>query len=73
MNLLDTHFLFASLIWGSIGTGYCVYGKRQQSWVALVAGVLMVLASYFIGSALIMSVACLGLMAAAYVLLRRGY
>jgi len=73
VNLLDAHFLFASLIWGSIGTGYCIYGKRQQSWVPLVGGVLMVIVSYFIGSALFMSLICIGLMAAVYVLLKQGY
>ena len=32
VNLLDANFLFASLIWGSVGAGYFIYGKRQQSW-----------------------------------------
>ena len=73
MNLFDPSFLFASLIWGSIGVGYFVYGKKQQSIVALIGGVLMVTASYFVGSALLMSVICLGLMAAVYFLLRNGY
>jgi hypothetical protein len=73
VNLFDPSFLFASLIWGSIGVGYFVYGKKQQSIVALIGGVLMVTASYFVGSALLMSVICLGLMAAVYFLLRNGY
>ena len=73
MNLLDSNYLFASLIWGSIGVGYFVYGKKHQSIVALIGGVLMVTASYFVGSALLMSFIGLGLMAAVYVLLRNGY
>jgi hypothetical protein len=73
VNLLDPTFLFASLIWGSIGVGYFIYGKKQQSIIALIGGVLMVTASYFVGSALLMSVICLGLMAAVYFLLRNGY
>jgi len=73
MNLLDAHFLFASLIWGSIGVGYCIYGKRQQSWLPLVAGVLMIAVSYFVGSALLMSLICAALMALVYVLLKQGY
>ena len=41
--MFNTHFLFASLIWGSIGIGYFIYGKRQRSWVPMVrAGVLMI-------------------------------
>ena len=73
MNLLDAHFLFASLIWGSIGVGYCIYGKRQQSWLPLVAGVLMIAVCYFVGSALLMSLICAALMALVYVLLKQGY
>jgi hypothetical protein len=73
VNLLDAKFLFASLIWGSIGVGYCIYGKRQQSWVPMAGGVLMIAASYFVGSALLMSLICMALMAAVFVLLKQGY
>ena len=47
MNLLDPSFLFASLIWGSIGVGYFVYGKKQQSFVPMIGGIVMVAVSYF--------------------------
>ena len=73
MNLLDAHFLVASLIWGSVGAGYCLYGKRQQAWVPMVGGALMIAASYFIGSALIMSVVCLALMGLVFFLLKHGW
>ena len=73
MNLLDAHFLFASLIWGSIGVGYCIYGKRQQSWVPMAGGILMIAVSYFVGSALLMSLICAALMGLVYVLLKQGY
>ena len=71
--MFSTHFLFASLIWGSVGVGYFIYGKRQSSWVPMVGGVLMIAASYFTGSALVMSLICIGLMVAMYGLLKRGY
>jgi glucose dehydrogenase len=71
MNL-NAHFLFASLIWGSIGLGYSVYGKKQSSLVPFIGGLLMMCASYFIGSALLMSIACLGIMGAVYLLLKLG-
>jgi hypothetical protein len=73
VNLLDAHFLFASLIWSSVGLGYCIYGKRQQSWLPLVAGIVMIMVSYFVGSALLMSLICAGLMALVYILLKQGY
>jgi len=71
--MFNTHFLFASLIWGSIGVGYFIYGKKQSAWVPMVGGVLMVGASYFAGSALVMSLICIGLMAVTYLLLKRGF
>ncbi len=73
MNLFDTNVLFASMLWGSIGLGYFIYGKRQQSFVPLVAGLLMMGASYFAPSILIMSLICLGLMAAVYLLIKQGW
>ncbi len=73
VNLLNAHYLFASLIWGSIGLGYCIYGKRQQSWAPFAGGVLMKVASYFVPSALLMSQICASLMALVYVVLKQGY
>ena len=71
--MFNTHFLFASLIWGSVGFGYFIYGKKQSSWVPMIGGLSMIAASYFVMSAFLMSLICLGLMAAIYVLLKRGY
>jgi hypothetical protein len=70
--MFSASFLFASLIWGSVGGGYFMYGKKQASWPAMVGGVLMIAAS-FIGSALLMTLICLGLMVGVYVLLKQGY
>ena len=47
--------LIASLVWGSIGMGFVVYGKRQTAMVPLFGGVALVAVSYFVGSALVMS------------------
>lgn len=73
MNLLSAKWLVASLIWGSVGLGYCIYGKRQQSWVPFAAGGLMMVVSYFVASAVLMSLICAALMAVVYVLLKQGY
>jgi hypothetical protein len=56
MNL-TTGTLIASLIWGSIGTGFFIYGWKQQSIPPLTGGLLLIIASYFIGSPLYMSLA----------------
>jgi hypothetical protein len=71
--MLNASFLFASLIWGSVGLGYFIYGKKQSSWAPMVGGVLMMAASYFVSSALLMSVACAALILIVYFLLKRGY
>ena len=70
---LEGSFLFASLFWGSVGFGYFVYGKKQGAWAAMIGGVLMIAASYFVGSLWLMSVICLLIMAAVYALLKNGY
>ena len=72
MNLLDAKFLFASLIWGSIGVGYFIYGKRQQEVVPLVGGLVMIAVSYLVSGALLMSLISIVLIATVHFLLRRG-
>ena len=58
MNIkIDSGVLIASLIWGSIGTGFAVYGWKQKATLPLVAGIVLMALSYFIGSALYMSLA----------------
>ncbi len=71
--MFSASFLFASLILGSVGLGYFVYGKKQQSVSPMVGGILMMIVSYFIVSALLMSLACLGIAGAIYFLVKRGY
>ena len=72
LPMFSASFLFASLVWGSVGVGYFIYGKKQQSLSAMVGGILMIVASYFIGSALLMSLVCFGIAAAVYFLAKRG-
>ncbi len=71
MKLFDAEFLFASLIWGSVGFGYFIYGRKQQETVPLVAGLLMIVASYLVGSSLLMSIISIALMTGVYLLLRQ--
>jgi hypothetical protein len=55
MNIGSSSSLFASLIWGSIGLGFAIYGKKQRAMAPLLGGILLMALSYFIGSALVMS------------------
>jgi hypothetical protein len=70
---LNANFLFASLIWGGIGMGFFVYGKKQRSFIPLYGGIVMIGLSYIISSALYMSGACIGLIGFMYFLHRNGY
>jgi hypothetical protein len=72
-EMFSASFLFASLVWGSVGVGYFIYGKKQQSLCPMVGGILMIIASYFIGSALLMSLVCLGIGGTVYYLVKRVY
>jgi hypothetical protein len=71
--MLSGSYLFASLLWGSIGLGYFIYGKKQQSFSAMTGGILMMALAYFIGSALAMSVVSLIIIASVFVLVKKGY
>jgi hypothetical protein len=71
--MFSASFLFALLVWGSVGVGYFIYGKKQQSLSPMVGGILMIIASYFISSALLMSLVCIVIIVAVYGLLKRGY
>jgi hypothetical protein len=68
--MFNSSFLFFSLIWGSVGLGYFIYGKKQGSWAPLVGGVSMMAVSYFAGSVLVMSIACAALMGGVYFVLK---
>jgi hypothetical protein len=70
--MFTASFLFASLVWGSIGVGYFIYGKKQQSLIAMLGGILMVGVSYLVGSALLMSLICVVVIVGVYQLVKRG-
>jgi hypothetical protein len=65
--------LFASLIWGTIGLGYYIYGKKQGSFPPMIGGIVMMGASYFCDSPLQMSLVTIGLIVAVHLLLRQGF
>ncbi len=72
-SLFDAKFLFASLIWGTVGFAYFIYGKKQSSLMPMIGGVLIMAGSYFISSALGMSLITIVIIVAIHVMMRRGY
>ncbi len=70
--MFDTPFLYASLLWGTIGGGCIVYGKKQGAALPLIAGFALLAAS-FIPSVWLMSVLSVLLLAGMVWGLRQGY
>jgi hypothetical protein len=69
---LDEHFIWASMLWGAIASGYWIYGWKQKSWVPLAGGAVMIAVSFFM-PALTMSLVCILTMTAVWWLMRKGY
>lgn len=72
-NLFNSSFLFASLLWGSVGVGYFIYGKKQGAMIPMIGGLLMIGGAYLISSWLLMSLLSIALMVAVYWLVKQGY
>jgi hypothetical protein len=64
--MLDTAAILWGLVFGSIGVGYYMYGKRQQHIVARLTGVALIVFPYFVSNNLLLVVVGLALMAVPY-------
>lgn len=69
--MFNTATLFASLFWGSIGIGFAIFGRKQGAPVFWIGGLALILISYFVWSALWMSLVAIGIIAAMFWLRRR--
>jgi len=49
---MDTASIFWGLLFGSIGAGYFIYGKKQGKPVPLLCGIALVLFPYFVSNTL---------------------
>ena len=72
LGKLDQHALWASCLWGAIGSGYWIYGWKQREMIPCFGGFAMTAASFFLG-ALFMSLVCIAIMFAVWWLLKQGY
>ncbi|MBI2423500.1 MAG: hypothetical protein HYV27_11785 [Candidatus Hydrogenedentes bacterium] len=60
---MDTASLYWGLVLGSVGMGYCVYGKKQQKGMALLSGVLLMILPYVVSDNLLLALLALALAA----------
>ena len=64
--------LWASVLWGSIATGYYIYGWKQKAMNPFIIGIVMTAASCLL-SWLPMSLVSIACIAGGWWLSRRGY
>jgi hypothetical protein len=57
---MDTATLLWGLLFSSIGMGYFLYGKKQQSAIPLLCGLALMVYPYFVsGQLLVVAVGCI--------------
>jgi hypothetical protein len=71
MDLLNAHYLLASMFWGSVATGYMIYGWKQRALIPFLGSLAMTVACFL--STLWMSLACIAIMLAVWWLVKQGY
>ena len=47
---MDTATLLWGLLFGSIGAGFFIYGKKQRAWVPLCCGLALMVFPYFLAN-----------------------
>ncbi len=72
VDLMNQNFLWASLLWGAVGSGYLIYGWRQKASIPLAGGAALTAISFFL-PALWMTLAGVIIMLAVWWLLKQGY
>jgi len=65
---MDTASLLWGLLFGSIGVGYVIYGRKQRVPVAFASGLALIAFPYFVSNTLAMVAVGIVLLAAPFVL-----
>jgi hypothetical protein len=63
---MNTSLLLWGLLFGSIGLGYFVYGKRQRAVMPLVCGLALMAFPYFVSNSVLLVAIGVALMALPY-------
>ncbi len=71
--MFDINFLLASMVWGTVGAGCLVYGKKQSAAPALIAGLTLIVLSSFVHSPLLLSALSLLCLTGMVWATKRGY
>ena len=65
---MSTASIFWGFLFGSIGIGFFIYGRKQQKMVPLACGLLLMVFPYFVTNTILLVVIGALLMAAPYFL-----
>jgi len=65
---VNTSSLLWGLLFGSIGLGFFIYGKRQRNAVPLICGLLLMIFPYFVSNSILLVALGVVLMAVPYFL-----
>jgi hypothetical protein len=63
---LNTASLLWGLLFGSIGLGFAIYGRKQRAVVPLLCGLALMVFPYFVSNNFLLVVIGVGLMAIPY-------
>ena len=72
VDLMNENFLWASLVWGAVGSGYLLYGWRQHAAIPFAGGAAITVFSFYL-PALWMTLAAVAIMFMVWWLLKQGY
>lgn len=64
---MDTNGLMLSLLFGAIGTGFLMYGRRMSAFLPITVGLGLMVIPYFISNVIALLVVCLTLTAVPFV------
>jgi multisubunit Na+/H+ antiporter MnhC subunit len=70
---LDPTLLFLSLISGGIGLVLFIYGKKEQRWPQLVAGLALMAYPYLVSTVMATVVVGVAIVAALWLAVRQGW
>jgi hypothetical protein len=65
---METASLFWGLLFGSIGLGFLIYGRKQRAVVPLVCGLALMVFPYFVSNSVLLVAIGVALMAIPYFL-----
>lgn len=65
---MDSTTLMWGVLFGSIGMGYLMYGRKQRRGIALLSGVLLCVIPYFVSNVFLIILIGISLMALPYFL-----